>query len=127
MGMDLWLYPHREPIKHWRTQIGIEGLRLDQHYDLFAQIDRNVMGDAGGDVKQVCKPKPLPPNVEFLIYDDEKGIQETRTDMYGEGLTYVEAWELKKVDISKVAPWTKAVFALIHALPDSYPVILMWR
>jgi len=45
---------------------------------------------------------------------------------YGDGLTYVEAWELKKVNISEAMTWTKAVFALIKALPDSYPVILMW-
>jgi hypothetical protein len=124
MGMDLTLYPHNRPIQKWQSQIGSAALRLDRHYELFAQIDQKVMGDQFN-VKQVCTPKPLPPNVEFMVYTDE-GIEETRTDKYGTGLTYVEAWELKKVNLTDADIWTKAVFALIQALPDSYPVILMW-
>lgn len=126
MGMDLTLYPHDERIQNWRSMCGSSILNLDRHYELFGQIDRNVMGDAGGDVKQVCKPKPLPPNVTFMTYEDD-GIKERRTDKYGEGLTYVEAWELKKVKVSDSSPWNKAVFAMIQALPDSYPVVLFWR
>lgn len=127
MGMDLTLYPHKEKIQHWRSQIGKAGLRLDRQYEIMAQIDRGVMGDAGGDdVEQVCKPKPLPPNVTFMVYEDE-GIKERRTDRYGEGLTYVEAWELKKVKVPEPSSeWNKAIFAFIKALPDSYPVVLMW-
>lgn len=126
MGMDLTLYPHKEKVQYWRSMIGSSFLRLDQDYELFAQIDRKVMGDAGGDVKQVCMPKPLPPNVEFMAYDDD-GLKEMRTDMYGVGLTYVEAWELKKVKLAGSSDWNKAIFAMIQALPDSYPVVLMWR
>lgn len=126
MGMDLTLYPHKEKIQHWRSMVGSSYLRLDREYDLFAQIDRGVMGDEGGDVKQVCKPKPLPPNVEFMVYNDE-GLKETRTDKYGEGLTYVEVWELKKVKLPvDSSDWNKAIFAMIKALPDAYPVVLMW-
>jgi hypothetical protein len=128
MGMDLTLYPHKEKIQHWRSMVGSSFLHLDQDYGLFAQIDRGVMGDAGGDVKQVCKPKPLPPNVEFMTYDDDDGIKEMRTDKYGEGLTYVEAWELKKVKLDpESSDWNKAIFAMIKAIPDAYPVVLMWR
>lgn len=127
MGMDLTLYPHKEKIQHWRSMVGSSTLRLDQDYELFAQIDKGVMDRHGEEVKQVCKPKPLPPNVEFMTYDDD-GIKEMRTDMYGEGLTYVEAWELKKVKLDpESTDWNKAIFALIKALPDSYPVVLMWR
>lgn len=126
MGMDLTLYPHNERIQAWRSMCGSSMLHLDQHYELFGQIDLGVMGDAAGKAKQVCKPKPLPPNVTFMDYEDD-GIKERRTDKYGEGLTYVEAWELKKVKVSDSSDWNKAVFAMIQALPDSYPVVLMWR
>ncbi len=105
---------------------GSSTLDLDRHYKVFAQIDKKVMGDVGGDVKQVCSPKPLPPNVTFHVYEDE-GVKERRTDKWGEGLTYVEAWELKKVNASDSSDWNKAVFAMIQALPDSYPVVLFWR
>lgn len=125
MGMDLTLYPHNDRIQNWRSQYSSPALRLDRDYEIFAQIDKNVMGEQGGKVKQVCKPKPLPPNVEFIVYDDD-GRKERRDDKYGEGLTYVEAWELKKVDVSDACDWTKAIFAMIKALPDSYPVVLMW-
>lgn len=126
MGMDLTLYPHNERIQEWRSMTGSSTLDLNRHYKLFAQIDKKVMGDAGGDVKQVCSPKPLPPNVTFHVYEDE-GIKERRTDKWGEGLTYVEAWELKKVNASDSSDWNKAVFAMIQSLPDSYPVVLFWR
>lgn len=125
MGMDLTLYPHNEPIQRWQCQFSSPALRLSRDYELFAKIDRGVMGDQGGPAKQVCKPKPLPPNVRFMVYDDE-GYRERRTDKYGEGLTYVEAWELKRVKLTEASDWNKAVFALINALPDAYPVILLW-
>lgn len=124
MGMDLTLYPHNGRIQDWRSQHYSPALRLDRQYEIFAQIDQAVMGKEDK-VKQVCKPKPLPPNVTFMVYNDD-GLKETRTDKYGEGLTYVEAWELKKVNVSEASDWTKAIFAMIKALPDSYPVVLMW-
>lgn len=126
MGMDLTLYPHDECIQQWRSMVGSSNLHLQRHYALFAQINLQVMGDAGGKPKQVCQPKPLPPNVRLMVYEDD-GIKERRTDKYGEGLTYVEAWELKKVNASDSSDWNKAVFAMIQALPDSYPVVLFWR
>lgn len=125
MGMDLTLYPYNRPINTWTSQVGEAALRLDRHYELFAQIDQKVMGDQFN-VKQICQPKSLPANVEFMYFDDEKGVKVTREDKYGNGLTYVEAGELKKLDLADSEIWTKAIFALIKALPDSYPVILMW-
>lgn len=126
MGMDLTLYPHNQPVQRWQSQIGSAALRLDRDYEIFAQIDKGVTGEGHFEkIKQVCNPKPLPPNVEFMVFEEE-GLKETRTDHYDKGLTYVEAWELKKVDVSEGADWTKAIFAMIKALPDAYPVVLMW-
>lgn len=125
MGMELTLYPADVPGRLWVWHLGRAALRLSRDYSIFAQISEKVMGKRDG-VEQVCDPKPLPPNVRFTVYEDE-GLQDRRTDPYGAGITYVEAWELKKVKLAEDAsPWNKAIFALIHALPDDYPVILMW-
>jgi hypothetical protein len=122
--MDLKLFPYNGPVQRWQVQVGGTALRLDRNYEIFAQVDKKVMGDREK-VEQVCTPKPLPPNVTFMVYEDD-GVKERRTNPYGEGLTYVEAWELKKVKLVEASDWNKAIFAMIQALPDAYPVVLMW-
>jgi hypothetical protein len=89
--MDLKLFPHNGPVQRWQCQIGGAALRLDREYEIFAQVDKGVMGSYGEGATQVCTPKPLPPNVMFMVYEDD-GVKERRTNPYGSGLTYVEAW-----------------------------------
>ncbi len=101
-------------------------LSLDQDYELFAHIDNEHMGLKG--VKQVCKPKPIPPAFKIMILDEEKGWKEETETPYGDKLTYVTAEELGAIPAATWrTSWSKAIFAMIKALPKDCPIILWWH
>lgn len=125
MGMDLALSPFTHHPSQWKWHLETARLPLDRDYRLFTQVSKKVMGTEE-DVEQICKPKPLPPNVKFDAYEDE-GIKTRKTDPYGEKLTYVLAEELAKLDLTGVSPWNRAVFAMMKQLPPDTPVILWWH
>lgn len=125
MGMDLTLCPEKYGARLWHgSHLAYTRIDLGRNYELFGQIDSKMGRDET--IKQVCTPQRLPPNVEFMWYGDE-GIKATRTDPYGDLLTYVEAGELAKVDVPKGDPWNQAVFAMMKALPENTPVVLWWH
>lgn len=100
-------------------------LNFERDYALFAKIDNAWMSERG--VKQLCSPKPLPPGLEFMVLDEEKGwARETQT-LYGEPLTYVTASELAKLPDKNISRWNKAVLAMMKALPAETPVVLWWH
>jgi hypothetical protein len=101
-------------------------LSLDQNYRLFGHIDNEHMAEKG--VKQVCKPKPIPPAFKVMVLDEESGWKEEAETPYGDRLTYVVARELAKIK-SEIwdTPWNRAILAMIKALPEDFPIILWWH
>jgi len=130
MGMDLTLYP-----------LGAEkksvGWGLSRDYQLFAKIDNTVMCEE--QVKQACKPKPLPEQVKFRILEThlpfgvfKPGPDDCRAgivtkDPYGEPLTYSTAGELAKLDCNGFSEWNKDVLRRIKRLKPETKVVLFWH
>jgi hypothetical protein len=128
MSMDLRLIP----VSNSGQYFGLghiyvtDQLSLSRDYKLFAHIDNEHMGEKG--VKQVCKPKPLPPGFEVMMLDEEEGWKKESSDPYGSKLTYVTAEELLKIKPEVWwSPWDKGVRAMIGALPKEFPFILWWH
>jgi len=101
-------------------------LDLDQDYRLFGHIDNEHMQEKG--VKQVCRPKPIPPGFKVMVLGEEEGWKQEKETPYGDKLTYVLAEELAKIKPEIWdTPWNKAVLAMIKALPEDFPIILWWH
>lgn len=126
MGMDLTLCPFKHGPRQWTgSHLSYTRLDFERDYDLFAQVSNEVMGKQSK-AKQVCKPFPIPPNVEFMWYGDE-GLKARRDDPYGEQLTYVEAGQLAKINVENSCQWNKGIIAMMKELNPATPVILWWH
>lgn len=101
-------------------------LEVEQDYTLYGHIDNKHMCEKG--VKQVCKPKPIPPGFKVMVLDEEDGWKERKDAPHAGKLTYVTAEELAKIkpEIWK-GDWNKAVLAMLKALPAEFPLILWWH
>jgi hypothetical protein len=114
MGIDLTIYPQQFDMK-WK--LCDQGLTFDRDYKIFGQIC---------DDRPKIEPHPCPDDWQIQIYDDD-GIRDCKEDCYGTKLTYLFAFELKKLDMSDISEWNKAIKAFIDALPDDMKVILWWH
>lgn len=100
-------------------------LAFDQDYRIFEQIEQFNYPRISKN--PILHPQPIPPNLTVWFYEDE-GIDKTREDPYGTGLTFLYAKEMKKLEIPEDAsPLNKAIKSFIDALPGDMPIILQWR
>jgi hypothetical protein len=121
MGLNLTLLPLQNPRELVEVSVSTYNrLRFDRDYSLFGQII-NINKS-----KPIIKPLAIPPQLWVEIYEDE-GLNRTRTNNYDNGLTFVYAYELKKLKLSKnVSAINRAIMAFVRKLPDDTPIILWW-
>jgi hypothetical protein len=101
-------------------------LNLDQR--VFQQIRGKKHSETSIGHSPAMKPVPLPEG-RFLQVHGDDGPFWTRTDEFGEPLTYVYARDLKRVKIAgmnDLAHEYPAFFAFVSALPDDGLFVLYW-
>jgi hypothetical protein len=122
MSLDLEMWPvrNREDMSGAKVYC-FDGLRFAGDYELFGQL-RDLSHYT--EKMPTITPRPLPEALWVESYG-EPGC--TRSDKYGNPLTFVYAEELRRLAVSETtAPFNRAIVAFLHALPPETPVILMW-
>ena len=125
MGLDLTVCLISYPNTWW--WLGNNRLSFDRCYYLFEQIMNRGRQEPEDKIEQVCQPKPLPPDVKFDWYGDE-GIEEEKTDPYGDPLTFCYAHEFNEIKTDEnIGPWNNAILIFLKSLPPNTPVVLWWH
>lgn len=130
MGLDLTLLlPLRGPEGMGgmgsTTLLCYDRLSFDRDSSIFGQLVD--LTERGQSTKPTIKVHPIPPQMWVDTYEDG-GIERTREDPYGDELTFVYAQQLRELKIQETASAkNKAIKAFVDALPDNFPIILLWR
>lgn len=121
MSLYLTIFPLSGPEDLTKTSVFPKTqLEFDQDYEILGQLTDTLDGET------TIKARPIPPQLWVDIYE-EKGRRRIREDRYDEELTFVYAYQLKKLKMPEGAShYAKAVKAFIDALPDDVPIILWW-
>jgi hypothetical protein len=70
--------------------------------------------------------KPLPAGLKVGHYEDE-GLKWEEVDRYGRRLTFTTPCDLRRLSLpDDLAPWNRAVLAILRALPSDARIILYW-
>lgn len=125
MGLDLTVVPvkHGDRYCWW---LGYDRLSLDRDYYLFEQIESRGRQEPDEPIEKVCNPQPIPDDFKFEWYGDE-GLTEETTDPYGGNLTFIRAFEVHKLDVSKSSKWNQAIIEFLKLLHPQTPIVLWWH
>jgi hypothetical protein len=123
MGLDLKvLFPTRQAgVLSSKDIYCFDCLTFAQESRLFGQI-RNMRDLV--DVIPRVRVHRLPSSSSVHRFT-ESGLVATKTDAYGDPLTYLFATQC--VALESESPANKAILAYIKALPSRAPIILMWH
>jgi hypothetical protein len=91
-------------------------LRFDRDGHLFRQLAANATP---------CLVRPLSDGLTVGNYEDA-GLRFIDTDRYGNRLTFTTPAELQQLVIPDTAPWNRAIFTFLLALPPDTKIILLW-
>lgn len=126
MSLDLTILPVLNGDIQTATVIECpKAVRFDPDCTLFSEIENTLkLHGRGYAMKPVLEPKPLPLQLKIEYFVDHE-IVRTRTDNYGEELTYVPAGDFEKVNTPKTKK-NDTILEYLKQLPPETPVILMW-
>jgi hypothetical protein len=120
MGMDLKLLPIRSRGSDvWFVH---DGLRMERDTAIFEQIASAHFPTDEGQVPTY----PIGPLARVTFAEDPKD-REYSLDAYRRPLTYALARDLVQcVIMGTTAPWNRAIWAFLAALPGDTVVVLWW-
>ena len=117
MGLSLTLLPLRGPEE-------LCGTRVFCHDQLNFYRDNRIFDQL---IYGRIDTQLIPPQLWIEISGCGEG-EKFRTDSYNDGLKFVYAEQLKKLELHHdTAPRNRAIKAFIDELPNDTPVILLWR
>jgi len=121
MGLDLVLVFNRFGDRCTNAFYATDRLEFIRDGRIFAQL--SARAEAEG-VDPVCEPRPMPKKWLFYWDDDH---EPTRTDGYGDKLTYLTAGDFEAVEAPpKCHRWNEAVLNFAKSLPEETQIILYW-
>ena len=109
MGIDLAVHPNRY-YDHPRLSDGYNRLAFWRDSELFEQIQK--------------LPSSLLEAERGFVYYDDEGLDDSKTDGYGQPLRYVEAGQFANINSDNT--WNEAVLTFLRSLPPEMPIILYW-
>ena len=78
---------------------------------------------------KLIEDKPIPKNVQVDLYTDN-GCKNTKTNPYGENLTYFYAKDVRRFPKEfsfKISEWNKAIISFLRQLSEDTIIVLEWR